>query len=536
MRWALRALAWLAFAISAYLAWSAITSTPVAGCGVGSENGCDAVLNSPWSKWLGIPVAVLGLGCYASLAGLSVLLGIRSAASPWIATVFSMLAWVAAGASLWFIGIQIFAIGAFCKFCIVTDVCGILIGILATSALIRGRANFSPMSPPGTSTAALSSLRSAIPSSHKSTPVAAPNTATATKTRQAVPATNSRTVALVGATPKANFARRSASPSYAIAVGGATALLGLLIAGQIVFPAKMYEVQQVALNQTLDLGNTSGEANAGTNESTDDATSRVALRIPPDDVSNALDASPSEDAEDDATSPSVGDTPTTSDDETDSSASSEEPVADSSKRSRKVSFLGGKLTLDTYEQPIIGSPEAPKIVVEIVSYDCSHCRKMHRMMKQALARYGDQVALVVLPLPLDRECNKLITDPAASHAGACSTAKFACSISKIKPGSFPRFHDYLMTGDEPPPRESIIARAYRTADRRKLQEMRESEEISKDITSYVDLFSMLRQQNAGNKDFGLPVQILGDHVMSGSVESADDIYQAWEKHLGVEPR
>ena len=38
-----------------------------------------------------------------------------------------------------------------------------------------------------------------------------------------------------------------------------------------------------------------------------------------------------------------------------------------------------------------------------------------------------------------------------------------------------------------------------------------------------------------NKNFGLPIQILGDEVMSGSVEKADDVYKAWEKNLGIKP-
>jgi hypothetical protein len=220
-----------------------------------------------------------------------------------------------------------------------------------------------------------------------------------------------------------------------------------------------------------------------------------------------------------------------------SEASPDQTAPSGPKRERKLKFLGGKLMLDTYNQPIIGSPEAPHVVVEMVSYDCPHCRKTNRFMKQALSRYGDQVALVVLILPLDRTCNRLVTEPAASHAGACTTARIALGISKMKPASFPRFHEYLMTGkDRPPALESIIAKAYGMADRTKLKGVRDSEEVAKQIAGYVDLFATLGKQNAGNKKFGLPIQILGDHIMSGSVEKADDIYKSWEEHLGVKPR
>src|SRR5882757_2128858 len=126
VRWTLRVLAWLAFGIASYLAWSALTQTAVAGCSVGSHAGCDLVLTSSWSKWLGIPVAVLGLCCYATLATLSVVLGVRNAqANRWISTLFVMLAIAAGSVSLWFVGVQIFALQTYCQWCLATDSCGI---------------------------------------------------------------------------------------------------------------------------------------------------------------------------------------------------------------------------------------------------------------------------------------------------------------------------------------------------------------------------------------------------------------------------
>src|SRR5262249_35359422 len=135
-------------------------------------------------------------------------------------------------------------------------------------------------------------------------------------------------------------------------------------------------------------------------------------------------------------------------------------------RQRLVKFLNGKLTLDVYQHPIIGLPEAPHIVVEIVSYDCPHCRKMYATMQHTLGRYGEQVALLVMIVPLEKECNKLVTDPAGSHQGACTTARSALGIAKLNPSVFSTFHDFLMSSkDKPPAMGSIIPRAYVLADR-----------------------------------------------------------------------
>jgi hypothetical protein len=194
--------------------------------------------------------------------------------------------------------------------------------------------------------------------------------------------------------------------------------------------------------------------------------------------------------------------------------------------------------LNAYDHPIIGSPEAEHIVVELISYDCSHCRKSNRIIKQALSRYGDQVALIVIPIPLEMRCNKLIKDPSASHSGACTTAGTALAISKIKPAYFARFHDFVMSGskDKAPPVTRILTKAYTLVDRAKLKESREGQEIPKQIASYVDLFAKLQQLNGSKKEFGLPIQILGDHIMTGTIEKADDIDKAWEEHLGLKAR
>jgi len=543
-RWALRVLSWLAFGLAAYLAWFAVNQTSVAGCGVGSHNGCDAVLNSAWSKWLSVPVAVLGLACYATLAALSVMLGIRSNASRWILTAFMAFAFLAIGASLWFIGIQVIAIGEFCRYCMVIDLCGIAIGVITAWAAIRSWRGLKQRSA-SVSSGTFSALRGAMPSSARLAPVAATRASTSAGSSAAVPAaprtaptSASRSVPLVGsvASPTAAF-RRALPPSVGIAFSGALAMLAVLIGGQIVFPAKMFDMKQVALNDAIELSGSGGGQDDP--EASDAAQTRVALRIPAegtsdDDTKIATDSTaeaskPSENSQGNGEKGAM---------ETDKSASNESPSAPSQpKRERKVQFLGGKLTLDTYSQPIIGSPQAPHVVVEMVSYDCTHCRKTNKFMKQALSRYGDQVALIVLVLPLDRACNKLITDPAGSHAGACTTARTALAIAKLRPSSFPRFHEYLMTGkDKPPARESIIAKAYSMVDRTKLKEVRDSDEVAKQIAGYVELFATLGKQHGGGKAFGLPIQILGDEVMTGSVENADDIYKAWEKNLGVKPR
>lgn len=371
VRWALRVLAWLAFVVASYLAWHAVSQTSVAGCSVGSNIDCDLVLSSSWSKWLGVPVAFFGLACYASLAALSVLLGLRSAtANRWISTAFVMLSLVAAGASLWFIGIQKFAIHSFCLYCLITDACGIALGIIATVFAVRAEYAQRGTPRPRAIQPGVMALRTAFSTGSRSTPLA--------------------------------MSVEPSPPALVPAVGGAIPIIALLIGGQILFAAKTYDVQKVALKDSIEL---IGAKADGKGDASDTASTHVALRVPTETGIGERPVAP-----EDSTGghdQSAGKSQATGDHKgADASQSSGAPAEPA--RQRLIKLLNGKLTLDVYQHPIIGSAEAPHIVVEMISYDCPHCRKMFATMKHALERYGDQVAILLMVIPMEKDRKSVV--------------------------------------------------------------------------------------------------------------------------------
>jgi protein-disulfide isomerase/uncharacterized membrane protein len=105
-------------------------------CGDGRTSGCEDVARSSWSSFAGLPVAAYGLGFYVSLA---LLLGL-ALFSP--ADLGQVLAGIAAAAlalgllvDLLLLGVQAFAIHAFCTLCILTY----LLSAAALAALFPAR-------------------------------------------------------------------------------------------------------------------------------------------------------------------------------------------------------------------------------------------------------------------------------------------------------------------------------------------------------------------------------------------------------------
>jgi uncharacterized membrane protein len=111
----------VAFGFSAYLAWNSLKGGGVPGCG--PESDCDKVLSSRWAYLLGLPISVFALPVYAVGLGL-----LFQKARSW--KVLLPVAVTILFAALWFVGLQAFALRAFCKFCMSAHVAGGLAALI----------------------------------------------------------------------------------------------------------------------------------------------------------------------------------------------------------------------------------------------------------------------------------------------------------------------------------------------------------------------------------------------------------------------
>ena len=109
--------------------------------------------------------------------------------------------------------------------------------------------------------------------------------------------------------------------------------------------------------------------------------------------------------------------------------------------------LAGDLPLDgqlptgmTAEgHPWIGAAEPRLEIVEYTDYLCFQCRKMHRYLRQLVARYPDQIRLVHRHFPMDHEVNVLVPEP--FHVGSGNMALLA--LYAVEEGKFWEMNDAL---------------------------------------------------------------------------------------------
>ena len=146
--------------------------------------------------------------------------------------------------------------------------------------------------------------------------------------------------------------------------------------------------------------------------------------------------------------------------------------AKANKPKRRTVTISGSVKLDVRQWPLIGSPEAQYIFVEMFDYACPHCRHTHQAIKGACESMGADLAVVVLPVPMNSNCNSAVTVTGAGFVDSCELSRLAVACWRCDPARFQEFHDWMFEGD--------IAPSY-TAAKQKADELIGREQIDTEL-------------------------------------------------------
>ena len=455
--WILRVLCVAGLSISAYLAWTALNMVQVFGCDGGSVIDCAHVLKSRWSKVLGVPVSLPACGLYASML---VMLSFVRRQAP---KEFTQLIWsgltlgaTTAGLSaIWFVGLQL-SDGKLCPYCIAVHTCSVLIAALilknhVTSASMKGKLSTASVG----AVAVLITLQVLTPEPETFQVVQYPSAATSPASSDTDPNAVAEEFAppgdlfeapgeifeAPGAESDGSQANAPQTPNTEEAVkadNGQPVAAALLL----VVPRKFWMLSNVPAPffqdaKTHDVAATS-QASDKSAESAATAKTEAAqpATVQKSDAVTSPDVEKAENEKPKAEKPKAPE------------------VAVPARPERKIITVAGNLvSLDVKQWPLLGNPEARYVFVEMYDYTCPHCRNTHHAIKGAFEKYGDDLAIVALPVPLDPSCND--TASGGGHAGACELAKIAIAVWRVNPKKFREFHDWMFESH----RSSAAARA-----------------------------------------------------------------------------
>ncbi|NQV24161.1 MAG: thioredoxin domain-containing protein [Rhodopirellula sp.] len=478
---AITTFAFAALLISSYLTWSKLTASKVVGCGSGGVIDCGHVLTTKWSMILGIPVGACAAVLYAVV--LSALLVRRFSNSVRTLKVANMaivtMGFSAGLAAIWFLSLQVFAIGHLCPWCMAAHFCGL--GIAATLLWSRPlgvripRAAF-VLAVAGTSMLITGQVLADPPPTYE--------------------------VQTFGTEVSSPAAGVDDSPKVAPGQSG--------VFEAPVFAAPVFEAPapvSVENEKPSDADFSSFDETRRTRAG-DTRSELHHAAIPPllailvfslmfqSGLINSLKA-----------------------DETTPEASETSPPA---KKSRQVS-LAGKALLNVADWPLAGSQDAKYIFVEMFDYTCPHCRSTHQTALKELKRhYGKDVAIVALPVPLNASCNKAVQTTSAAHIDACELAELAVAVWLADRDKFTGFHDWLFDGPGTRTVAEARQKAIELVGAEKLQKMKSTPTCKQYIQRHVDLYHLV---GAGS----VPKLLFNDTALVGTVSSADAVVTILER-------
>ncbi len=186
-----------------------------------------------------------------------------------------------------------------------------------------------------------------------------------------------------------------------------------------------------------------------------------------------------------------------------------------------ATILNG-IKLHTDAWPLVGDPDAKMVFVEMFDYTCSHCQETHKSLAAACKHFGDDLAVITLPVPMDQSCNSTVRSTSAEHRDACNLAKLAVAVWLVDHAKFAEFHDYLF--ESKPNYAAALTHASTVVDKDKLDSVLAGTVPSDYISKHVSLY---KRAGAGT----IPKMLFPRTTTVGAVSSSQTLIDMINRYL-----
>ena len=206
-----------------------------------------------------------------------------------------------------------------------------------------------------------------------------------------------------------------------------------------------------------------------------------------------------------------------------SSQSASEPKQEPSKTApapkkvaRFVPMNGGTIKLKASDWPLVGSPDAKHIFIEMFDYTCEHCRATNGAIEVAKEKLGDDLAVLALPVPMNKVCNPLIKTDMPAHAESCELSRLAIAVWRLDSKKFGDFHHWMFQGETAPAYSQAFTKAAELVGSDAL-----NAELAKTVCSqYVDRNVELYKRAGGG---AIPKMVFKQTTIVGEFTSGDSL-------------
>jgi hypothetical protein len=208
-------------------------------------------------------------------------------------------------------------------------------------------------------------------------------------------------------------------------------------------------------------------------------------------------------------------------------ASSESPGR---QTHRILKFHEDAFSVDLNDVPLVGSPDAPHVIVHLFDYSCHYCRTLHQLFAEVLHSLSNQVAIACLPVPLDLACNRVIKTAIPEHTNACAYARIGLAVWRANPAKSPAFDDWIFAPLRPPSPEAAQAEAMRLVGTNTLANTLKDPWINRQLDLGVRIYETNYRRY---KKSQLPQLMIGTNIVSGNLRNVASLYRVLTNQLAL---
>lgn len=179
-----------------------------------------------------------------------------------------------------------------------------------------------------------------------------------------------------------------------------------------------------------------------------------------------------------------------------------------------LDLFGGRIRLDLTQVPVWGWPTAPFKLLSLHDYTCSHCREMHSRVLEVQRSFGDKLAVVSLPMPLDAQCNSLMRATPRPHTNACQYAKLSLIVWHAKHGAIQPFDDWLFGFQKPPPLIDVTNKAVELVGTVAFEIASRDPRVEEQIRQAVEIYGISAREF---RNGSMPQFMIGTNIVSGTL-------------------
>ena len=207
------------------------------------------------------------------------------------------------------------------------------------------------------------------------------------------------------------------------------------------------------------------------------------------------------------------------------------PEAPSMPKAEPFLVPRSTLSLDAARLPLLGPANAPHRIGCLFDYTCHHCRQLHGFIRTAIDQFDGQLSCLMIPMPLDANCNAKFKRTHRDHVDACKYAKICLAVQQVAPAKYEQFDRWLFTNHKTTkPLAKVREHAAELVGAAALNKAVASETVQQQIQQNIRVYE-LNTKNGGNSS--MPQTIVGDRVIFGPPPSDAALQSILKKTLGL---